>query len=242
MRISLMMHIPSALLLTVIAFTQGCISSNGSLSYSDDHNHHVSYLPVGIPFLLGGHGTSVPLTREVSLTAKHVAILDYSKVIAYHPDCDLALIEQDNHDKSLSKLGIIHSEQILITVGRNAFGRTLIGEGRYYRDVYLQGHELFERCPASISDAPVQSGMSGGGVYNANSELVGVISAMAEGIQLADGTVIEAERISLFIPLLYVSEWIIKQVDGYYASSPVLEAENTLELSSAFSIGPQAYK
>lgn len=218
------------------------MSSNGKLELADNDVPHVNYLPIGIPFVIGGHGTSVPLTSQVSLTAKHVAEIDYSKVIAYHPHCDLALIEQDNSAHPLPTLGIIYSYQAVTTVGKDMSGSTITGEGVYYRDVYLPEHELFEQCPASIADAPVQSGMSGGGVYNANSELVGIISAKVHEVQLLDGTTIETERISLFVPLLFTRDWIVAELDEYYARNPQLDDDNKPLLSSAFLLDVEEMK
>ncbi|WP_260338221.1 serine protease [Vibrio ponticus] len=228
--------------LLVLLTLQGCTHSNGKLELADDGVPHVNYLPIGIPFVVGGHGTSVPLTPQVSLTAKHVAEIDYSKVIAYHPYCDLALIEQDNSTYPLPTLGIIYSYQSVTTVGKDMTGSTITGEGIYYRDVYLPEHELFEQCPASIADAPVQSGMSGGGVYNESLELVGIISAKVHEVQLLDGTTIETERISLFVPLLFARDWIVAELDDYYANNPQLEDDNKPMLSSAFLLDTEAMK
>ncbi|MBA5764573.1 serine protease [Vibrio sp. 404] len=216
-----MFLIRALVILVLMASIQGCVTSNGVLDDADDNTPYVNYLPVGIPLLVGGHGTSVPITEEVSITAKHVAELDYSEVIAYHPYCDLALIKQDNTGKPLPTLGIIFAYQPVTTVGKNMFGKTLVGKGRYYRDIYLIDHELFSHCPASLADAPVQSGMSGGGVYNSNAELVGIISAKAYEVQLTDGSMVETDRISIFVPLLYAREWLITELDGFYVHSAV---------------------
>lgn len=233
------LHLTSLVILLVL---QGCVSSNGKLAQAGSDAPFVHYLPIGIPYVFGGHGTSVPLTSEVSLTAKHVAELDYSRVIAYHPHCDLALIEQDNRTKPLPTLGIIYSYQSVMTVGKDMFGNTLIGEGQYYRDIYLPGHELFEQCPASIADAPVQSGMSGGGVYNSNSELVGIISAKVYEVRLQDGTKIETERISLFVPLLFARGWLIDELAEFYASAQQSSGQSHALLSADFLLDNEAMK
>ncbi|OLQ85698.1 hypothetical protein BIY21_18890 [Vibrio ponticus] len=230
------------LTLFFLLLAQGCTGANGLLEYGDNKTPEVNYLPFGIPLLLGGHGTSVPLTENVSITAKHVAQLHPSLVIAHHPDCDLSLIKQDNSDKPLPTLGIIFSYQPVTTVGTNMWGESLVGEGIYYRDIFLPGHELFARCPASLVDAPVQSGMSGGGVYNANRELVGIISAKAYEVQLADGTIIETDRVSLFVPLLFARDWLVKNLDSYYEQNPHLDSDMQAAFSSAFNIDLSPFK
>ncbi len=221
-------------ILALILIVQGCTLSNGKLEQADNNVPYVDYLPLGIPYVAAGHGTAVPLTEEVSLTAKHVAELDFSKVIAYHPSCDLALIRQDNRNKPLPTLGIIFSNQIVTTVGKDRDGKTLIGQGRYYRDIYLSEHELFEQCPASIVDAPVQSGMSGGGVYNPDAELVGIISAKVYEVTLEDGSIVQTDRVSIFVPLLFARDWLIEQLDHFYLNSESSDSNNKPELSAAF--------
>ena len=77
---------------------------NGTLNYATKTNApDLGYLPIGIPFLLGGHGTSIPLTKDLSLTAKHVAMLSYNRVVKYHQSCDVALIKEDNSHKEFNR-------------------------------------------------------------------------------------------------------------------------------------------
>ncbi|WP_028024900.1 serine protease family protein [Enterovibrio calviensis] len=215
-----------------LSLLQGCFLINGPLEYAEDTYHDetnapaVNYLPIGIPFVLGGHGSSVPITPELSLTAKHVAKLDYSSVVAYHPDCDVAIIKENNDGKNLSSLGTIGTDEATTTIGMGLTGKVLIGQGKYYIDVNFVDSALFAKCPASITDAPVQSGMSGGGVFNDKGELVGIISGISgPGFKLLDGTKLGNERTSVFVSTLHVKPWIEKAVESYYGeSSGVLTA------------------
>ncbi|WP_281544108.1 trypsin-like peptidase domain-containing protein [Grimontia sp. SpTr1] len=215
---------------------QGCILINGPLDYADTSNEHdVNYLAIGIPFVLGGHGTSVPLTPEISLTAKHVAKLDYSEVIAYHPDCDVALIKEDNTDKRLASLGTVQTDGGITTVGMGLTGKVLLGKGKYYRDVNFVDSTLFARCPASITDAPIQSGMSGGGAFNENGELVGIISGMSSsGFRMLDGSTLGNERTSVFVSTLYVRGWLIESIETYYGDSIDNLTAGTPSFSAAY--------
>ncbi len=198
----------------------GCFLVNGELTAVPEKNKpSIKYLPIGIPFLLGGHGSSVPLTENLSLTAKHIATYTYNSVVAYHPDCDIAIIEQDNNEEDLTVLGNIYPEKAVSTYGRGLTGNLLEGVGKYYLDVNFIDSDLFENCPASVMDAPIQSGMSGGGVFNDSGELVGIISGMSGAkFKLLDGQELNLERVSVFVSTNFVKDWIKEQVTAYYPS------------------------
>ncbi len=195
----------------------GCFLVNGELTAVPEKNKPtIKYLPIGIPFLLGGHGSSVPLTENLSLTAKHIATYTYNSVVAYHPDCDIAIIEQDNSKEDLVALGNIYPEKAVSTYGRGLTGNLLEGVGKYYLDVNFIDSDLFENCPASVMDAPIQSGMSGGGVFNDSGELVGIISGMSGAkFKLLNGQELNLERVSVFVSTNFVKDWIKEQVTAY---------------------------
>lgn len=195
----------------------GCFLVNGELTAVPEKNKpSIKYLPIGIPFLLGGHGSSVPLTENLSLTAKHIATYTYNSVVAYHPDCDIAIIEQDNSKEDLVALGNIYPEKAVSTYGRGLTGNLLEGVGKYYLDVNFIDSDLFENCPASVMDAPIQSGMSGGGVFNDSGELVGIISGMSGAkFKLLNGQELNLERVSVFVSTNFVKDWIKEQVTAY---------------------------
>ncbi len=195
----------------------GCFLVNGKLTAVPEKNKPaIKYLPIGIPFLLGGHGSSVPLTEKLSLTAKHIATYAYNSVVAYHPNCDVAIIEQENNKEELVASGYIYPEKSVATYGRGLTGNLLEGTGKYYLDVNFVDSDLFKNCPASVMDAPIQSGMSGGGVFNEKRELVGIISGMSgANFKLLDGKKLNLERVSVFVSTNFVKEWIEEQVAEY---------------------------
>lgn len=201
-----------------LASLQGCFLVNGPLEYADETNApSVSYLPIGVPFLLGGHGSSVPISEKLSLTAKHIAKLDYSEVVAYHPHCDVAIIKENNQGRTIAPLGTVAQTEPVTTVGMGLTGKVLVGKGMYYLDVNFVDSAMFANCPASITDAPVQSGMSGGGTYNYKGELVGIVSGMSgSGFRLLDGTELGNERTSIFVSTLYIKPWLIEVLEQYY--------------------------
>ncbi len=187
-----------------IAVLNGCFLINGPLEETKETNApKLGYLPIGIPFLFGGHGTSVPLTKELSLTAKHVASVSYQPVVAYHPKCDVAIVEKQSELDAFPPLGVVNSQGKVFTYGMGLLGDLLVGKGIYYQDVNFVDSHIFKACPASITDAAIQSGMSGGGVYNAQGELVGIISGMSSNkFRLLDGTDLGNERTSVFVSTL----------------------------------------
>jgi hypothetical protein len=191
----------------------------------------LDYEMTGIPILFFGFGTSTPITPNLSLTVAHVSKTNYDKVIAYHPECDIALVESDNSAQSYSSLGLVYPNDKVQTFGMNLAGQVLRGDGSYHRDLMLIESEYFKACPASITDAPVQGGMSGGGVYNEANELVGIIAAMANPnhIHLLNGDPLPLERVSIFVALNFVRDWLDTQVQSYYGAQTYRLAWNDTE-------------
>ncbi|WP_261821303.1 S1 family peptidase [Vibrio palustris] len=178
----------------------------------------IDYEFVGIPFLYHGFGSSVPITRDLSLTAAHVARVNWDDVIAYHPRCDIAIIRADNRlARKLPDLGLIHTNEDMTTYGRDGTGNLLKGEGKYRLDINFSNHSFFDHCQASVTDAPIREGMSGGGAFNSHGELVGIISAMASSnTRLANGEKLPFERLSLFVSLNQVRDWLDLEIAKHY--------------------------
>lgn len=208
-----------SLSLFILFVASGCVGSNGHLEPVKEHPT-LDYEMTGIPLVFFGFGTSTPLTPQLSLTAAHVAKLSYDKVVAYHPYCDIAIVESNNDALEYPELGLIYRSQAVQTFGMSPTGDVLSGSGVYHRDLMLQDTSYFKKCPASITDAPVQDGMSGGGVYSSRGALVGIISARADpgNIRLINGEEHGIERISIFVPLNYVRDWLEEEVGSYYSN------------------------
>ncbi len=206
---------PLAIALTLT----GCAHSNGQLhKVANDNAPAIDFEMTGIPLIYFGYGSSVPITEDLSLTAAHVAKLNYDRVIAYHPTCDIALVESDNRGQNFPKMGLVYQDQPVTTYGVSATGDVISGYGHYRMDLNFVNYRYFKECPASIMDAPIQAGMSGGGTFNSRGDLVGIIAAMADtkNTRLLNGEALPYERLSLFVSINYVRGWLDNAVNQYY--------------------------
>lgn len=200
--------ISAILLITCLFELQGCLASNGR-TYLSKEPPEIDYEFTGIPLVYMGFGSSVPLTAHLSLTAAHVAELAHVKVVSYHPSCDVAIIESDNHGKVIAKRGLVYQGQKVALYGKRFDSETIQSNGVYHFDLIFVNDKRFRKCQASITDAAVQSGMSGGGAYNEEGELVGIISGLAsESTQRLDGEPIDLDRLSVFISINYIRPWL----------------------------------
>lgn len=205
----------SMLVLTFILV--GCAGSNGR-TMKAQNPPAINYEFTGIPLLYFGYGSSVPLTPNLSLTAAHVAKMNYAKVVAYHPTCDVALIESDNQHVVLPELGLVYQGEKIEAFGVSGSGDVVMGKGTYHLDLNFVNSRYFSQCPASITDAPIRSGMSGGGAFNAQGELVGILAAIANkaDTRLVNGEELDIERLSIFVSINFIQPWLKTQVNTYH--------------------------
>ncbi|GIB16265.1 TPA: serine protease [Vibrio cholerae] len=228
------MNILSNLSIALISTTLAACASNGETKIASYDYPSIDFEITGIPPIYFGYGSSVPISEHLSLTAAHVAKLNYTRVIAYHPTCDIALVESDNRGKKMSKLGLVYPDQSLKTLGVDAVGRTIYGDGKYFTDLYFTNYEYFTKCPASITDAPIQSGMSGGGAYNSDGELVGIIAAMIDPHTVKiDGRPFKiADRLSAFVSINFIANWLYDSIEEYESSVGLKTWTRTLDIAS----------
>ena len=209
----------------LVLVTSGCVSSNGPLAnvQANEAAPAINYEMIGIPLLYHGFGSSVPITRDLSLTAAHVAKLNWANVVAYHPHCDIAIVKANNSKAVLPDLGLVYTNENVTTYGKDGTGNLLKGEGKYRLDLTFTNHSYFKNCQASVTDAPVREGMSGGGTFNSRGELVGIISAMASSnTRLANGEKLPYDRLSLFVSLNQVRGWLNQEVSKHYDTQAVV--------------------
>jgi hypothetical protein len=193
--------------LFLLNLSQGCaVIGNGNLKNSNNPPD-LNYLPVLIPFFLGGHGTAIPITDSVSLTAAHVAKYDYSTVIAYHPYCDVALVKSNNKDKNKLEIGLVYSGEKVTNYGYDFTGEVVKGEGMYIMDVEI---ESYPKCDYSLNDAPQKSGMSGGAVLNNSGKLVGVIHGIGKSppVMIKNNKKVHLDRYSYFVSINFIRDWL----------------------------------
>ncbi|MEZ8295943.1 trypsin-like peptidase domain-containing protein [Vibrio splendidus] len=193
--------------LIILGMTQGCKAIGNGTLIVESNPPDLNYLPVFIPFLLGGHATAVPISESVSLTAAHVAKYDYSSVIAYHPDCDVALIKSNNKNKHILEIGLVHSGESVTNYGFEFTGNIVRGEGKYVMDVTADG---YPNCNYSLNDAPQKSGMSGGAVLNESGQLVGIMHGIGTNIPVLHDSneKVILDRYSYFVPIRFIEDWI----------------------------------
>lgn len=192
---------------------QGCLNVHNGDLHVDENPPDINYLPILIPFIFGGNGSGIPITDSISLTAAHIAKYDYSNVIAYHPTCDVALVEENNQGRKKMKLGMIYSGEALTNHGYDMSGKVVKGEGIYIMDVIIA---TYPECNYSLNTAPQMSGMSGGPVINSDGELVGVI----HGIGYEPPTLLEKdeavhlERYSYFVSINFIRDWLETELEA----------------------------
>ncbi len=197
----------------------GCVHSNGDTYLASKHPD-INYEFLGVPLLFSGYGSSVPITSSLSLTAAHVAILGYDEVIAYHPHCDIAIIETNNAGLDVQNTGLVYQGEPVFTYGVDASGNVLTSEGKYFLDLKFINLGKYAECPLSITDAPIQGGMSGGAAINNSGELVGIITAIAnqKSTRLTSGEVLDIERMSIFVSTAYIKPWLESEIALYNES------------------------
>lgn len=187
-------------LLAVTVSLSGCVMSNGPVSPTASRNANQMVM-IGVPVLLGGFGSAVPISNEYMITAKHVAQLSWDFDIIHHPNCDLSLIRR--RSESVPTWGLIYPNQPVSHHGHSLLGNSIKGNGKYLQDVIDTNTD----CLYSLSDAPVMSGMSGGPVFNPAGEIVGITVAIVDNPEDLRN-LRPAARYSQFVPATLIFDWL----------------------------------
>ncbi|WP_262287679.1 serine protease [Pantoea sp. Marseille-Q5743] len=187
----------------------GC--SVGHTEYSRTAMQHVDMSVTGIPTILGlgTLGTSIPLTPEYSLTAAHVAKTAVQRVKSYHPYCDLAIIYHKNDPGTLTRFRSSDIGDPIKMYGYS-FISTLPVESKgvnLARTTIRNGWNK-SPCMAMASNAGVVQGMSGGGVYNSDETLGGVIVGYSDAIKNGRNGKVILKDVSLYIPYGQFKAWL----------------------------------
>ncbi len=202
----------------IAATVAGCVMSNGQISQTPSNNAN-QLVVIGVPLLLGGFGSSVPVNDRYHITAKHVARLSWDLDVIHHPSCDLSLIRTSS--SHVPRWGLIFPDQKVTHEGHSLLGSSIKGEGKYLQDVIDTNTD----CLYSLSDAPVMSGMSGGPIFNEAGEIVGITVAIVHNPEDLSN-LRPAERYSQFIPATLIFDWL-KQlgIDTSYATPELAEVK-----------------
>ncbi|AGG58182.1 hypothetical protein VPDG_00020 [Vibrio phage henriette 12B8] len=165
---------------------------------------------VGVPILMSAEGSTARLNSEWLVSAAYNwIILDvlYDEVY-YHPTCDIALI-RDRGDNVVNVGDLYEGDDAYIVGYPMNLAPISVNKGKYYSDTAIPKYQ-YPDCMYGVIDANSISGMSGGGTYSTDHELVGIYVGIAYGVtynrEVFDD--ISGGDISIFLPLRYVSEWI----------------------------------
>lgn len=194
-------HILPALLMAASSLAvSGCVTSNGNIDTASHHQAN-KMLVIGVPILLGGFGSGVPISHDYIITAKHVARLSWDMDVIHHPYCDLSLVRR--HSDTVPTWGLIYPDQAVTHQGYSLLGTAVEGKGKYLQDVIDTNTD----CLYSLSDAPVMSGMSGGPVFNPAGEIAGITVAIVDNPEELDN-LLPAARYSQFVPATIIFDWL----------------------------------
>ncbi|MCZ4058508.1 serine protease [Pantoea sp. LMR881] len=191
----------------------GC--SVGHTEYSRAAMQHVDMNVTGIPTILGlgTLGTSIPLTPEYSLTAAHVAKYAVQRVKAYHPYCDLAIIYHKNDANTLAKFRSSDIGDAVKMYGYSFISAMPVeSSGVNLARTAIRNSWNKSPCMAMASNAGVVQGMSGGGVYNSDETLGGVIVGYSGAIKNRRSGKIILKDVSLYIPYGAFKGWLEKNI------------------------------
>ncbi|UUW39711.1 putative serine protease [Vibrio phage VPMCC14] len=201
------MKLRYALICSVIALG-GC--ANGKIT------HDTSVLPkssleavekvfIGIPLLASMEGSTVRLDDTWVLTAAHnKPILEMQlKDVYYHPTCDIAIYKEPlkgfeiTYDKVYIKERVFHTGYpVGLPMSVNA--------GEVIGNVNMK---KYPECRVVATTGVVAKGMSGGGVFDTDGNLLGINHGYATStIYWNNGT--SLQNGGLFLPLSYVNDWI----------------------------------
>ncbi|UXI00949.1 serine protease [Photobacterium sp. TY1-4] len=183
-----------------VCMLASCVTSNGPVSPANPHQAN-QMVVVGIPLLLGGFGSAVPVNDQYMITAKHVARLSWDFEVIHHPFCDLSLIRR--RADFIPTWGLIYPDQPVSHHGHSLLGNTIKGKGKYLQDVIDTNTD----CLYSLSDAPVMSGMSGGPVFNQYGDIVGITVAIVNNPEDLRN-LRPARRYSQFVPATLIFDWL----------------------------------
>lgn len=193
------------LLLAVSMLMSGC-TFNGFLTPSLDlKDEELKF--AGIPFVIGMSGSSVRIDDKWVLTSAHNDFILESEWFI-HPSCDIAIFKDEKKGaKKMVMEQAVPNEEINSKGFFSVFMMPTKTKGIYTEDFYNYS------CEVGLTNAPIGSGMSGGGTYNADGNLLGINMAVVENIDVDKNSIpIRAEfrKKSMFVPVCTdeVSKWI----------------------------------
>lgn len=229
----------SILLPSVLSLLTGCAANGFYEGYSSTTPEKIEKynekIFLGIPIALAFEGSSVRISDEWVATVAHNKVILLGREVYYHPRCDFALIRDKAEKKwDYPKIGFVYENDgynEVYHVGYPLLAPLSSHKGNYLGDV----SNPTDNCYYSATDSTVIGGMSGGGVYNKNGEVVGVTTGIMFKNIKWDKTANKREHMApaIFISFLGVEDFIheVTGVDYYpnieNISNPLTEKEKT---------------
>ncbi|AUS02718.1 peptidase S1 [Vibrio phage 2.275.O._10N.286.54.E11] len=170
----------TSVIIAASSILTGC-SANGVPApaiQSNTMTQNVEKIFIGIPALMAIEGSSVRLDDKWFVTGMHNKyILDNTgNEVYYHPTCDIALVREDGNSSEVSK--VVENEEIAV-VGYPLYYPTIsINKGKHIGFMNFSDGPWKDCDAFELSTATTMAGISGGGVFNKNQQLVGVISGV----------------------------------------------------------------
>lgn len=159
------------MLLLCTLFLSGCMAGHYEVDEKAMKYTNLNFIGVPTTLGLGITGSSTPITKDLSLTNKHIAYPLLKTITSEHNDCDVAVIKQSNKTTDIHNLGYTHKGMKVKLYGYS--GLTMLpvsSSGTVGELINYKGCEIFE-----VEGAGGVSGMSGGAVVNEKDEVVGIV-------------------------------------------------------------------
>ena len=174
---------------------------------------------IGIPVLLAMEGSTARYNKDWLITAGHNKFIESlnSKNFIRHPTCDIALIHNSvdsKHDNSVG-LGKIYSNEPVWLVGYPGFSPIAVNKATYNSDFKggLTGSKSESNCQYSAFNGVAISGMSGGGVYNKDGKLSGIITGIAT---LVNSSGVKSKHMYAAAAMISTYQnWITNTINSY---------------------------
>ena len=201
------------------AILSGC-AANGLVTPKAQLNN-VDFKFTGIPIALAMQGSAVRLDENWVLTAKHNAPSVLFDNLITHPICDIGVYKDKGEMEAPLSAIVAYENQEITTKGYAGwFAMPAEGKGKFvqYVNVTATDDPNSAMCKMALVDAPLWSGMSGGGAFTSEGNLLGINAATYQSLNAHPGNVIpikEQERYSAIVPVCskQVSDWL-QEVTG----------------------------